>query len=67
MVLAAKNSDNLDQLFFHIWYEYFMNIDKDTVKQAYHKTKEKENSKVDADVLRELGYTEEDIQNAIFD
>jgi len=68
-ILAATNSNNnnLDNLFFYIWFEYYMNFDKDMIKNAYIKAKEKNESKVDADTLRELGYSEEEIAKATFE
>lgn len=68
-ILAATNSNNnnLDNLFFYIWFEYYMNFDKDLIKNAYIKAKEKNDSKVDADTLRELGYSEEEIAKATFE
>lgn len=44
-----------------------MNFDKDLIKNAYIKAKEKNDSKVDADTLRELGYSEEEIAKATFE
>lgn len=68
-ILTATNSNNnnLDNLFFYIWFEYYMNFDKDLIKNAYVKAKEKNESKVDADTLRELGYSEEEIAKATFE
>lgn len=41
-----------------------MNFDKFSIKNAYQAEKEKEKSVVDAETLRALGYSEEDIRKA---
>lgn len=41
-----------------------MNYDKLGIRDAYQKEKEKRKHDVDADTLRALGYTEEDILKA---
>ena len=43
-----------------------MNYDKIGIRDAYQKEKEKQNTAVDADELRALGYSEEDIAKAQF-
>lgn len=43
-----------------------MNYDKIGIRDAYQKEKEKQKTAVDADELRALGYSEEDIAKAQF-
>lgn len=43
-----------------------MNYDKIGIRNAYQKEKENQKSAVDADDLRALGYSEEDIAKAHF-
>lgn len=42
-------------------YDFAMNYSIDSLRTGYNKWMENENSKVDDDLLRELGYSEEDI------
>lgn len=65
MTESTHNEELKDRLYYKIWFEYFMNFDKNTIKMAYQKDKENQSHKVDAQMLREAGYSEEDIQKAI--
>lgn len=64
MTISAQNPELKDNLYYNIWFEYLMNYDKLGVRDAYQKEKEKQKAAVDADDLRALGYSEEDIAKA---
>ena len=53
-----------DGLYYYIWFEFLMNYDKLGIREAYQKQKEKQKSEVDAETLRALGYSEDDINKA---
>ena len=44
-----------------------MNYDKIGVRDAYQKEKEKQKNAVDEETLRQLGYSEEEIEKASFE
>ena len=62
---SVQNKGLQDELYYHIWFEFLMNYDKYSVRDAYQKEKEKEKNAVDAETLRAAGYSEEDIQKAL--
>lgn len=55
------NCNNEDEHLDFLLYDFAMNYSIDSLRIGYMKWKEKENSEVDDDLLRELGYSEEDI------
>lgn len=61
---SVQNKELQDEVYYYVWFEYLMNFDKEKVRLAYHKEKEKEKNAVDAEELRALGYSEDDIQKA---
>jgi hypothetical protein len=61
---SVQNPDLRDNLYYNIWFEYLMNYDKLGVREAYQREKEKKKAAVNADELRALGYSEEDIAKA---
>lgn len=56
--------DLMDNDWCYLVFEFSMNYTLDGLRYAYHKEKKKEKEKVTADLLRKLGYTEEQIQKA---
>lgn len=66
LIGSVQNKELQDELYYHIWFEYLMNYDKIGIRNAYQKEKENQKSAVDADDLRALGYSEEDIAKAHF-
>lgn len=64
LTASVQNKSLQDELYYHIWFEYLMNYDKLGVRDAYQDIKNKQKNSVDADSLRELGYSEEDIKAA---
>jgi hypothetical protein len=54
----------MDDDWCYLVFEFSMNYTLDGLRYAYHKEKKKEKEKVTADLLRKLGYTEEQIQKA---
>ena len=67
LTASVQNKELQDELYYHIWFEFLMNYDKLGIRDAYQKEKENRKSAVDADELRALGYSEEDIAKASFD
>lgn len=65
MTSSVQNKELQDEVYYYVWFEYLMNFDKEKVRLAYHKEKENEKNAVDAEELRALGYSEEDIQKAL--
>lgn len=53
--------DKMDEDWAYIVSEFALNYSVDSMRYAYLKAKEENKTKVDADKLRELGYTEEQI------
>lgn len=66
LTASVQNKELQDNLYYYIWFEFLMNYDKIGIRDAYQKEKEKQNMAVDADELRALGYSEEDIAKAQF-
>ena len=66
LTVSVQNKELQDNLYYYIWFEFLMNYDKIGIRDAYQREKEKQNSAVDADELRALGYSEEDIAKAQF-
>lgn len=66
MTTSVQNKELQDDLYYYIWFEFLMNYDKLGLRDAYQKEKEKEKTAVDAEELRALGYSEEDIKKAQF-
>lgn len=66
MTTSVQNKELQDDLYYYIWFEFLMNYDKLGIRDAYQKEKEKEKTAVDAEELRALGYSEEDIKKAQF-
>ncbi len=66
MTTSVQNKELQDELYYFIWFEFLMNYDKLGIRDAYQKEKEKEKTAVDAEELRALGYSEEDIKKAQF-
>lgn len=67
LTISSQNKELQDTLYYHIWFEYFMNYEKINIRDAYQNEKEKRKNAVDADELRALGYSEDDIANAQFE
>lgn len=59
--LTGLKPDIDDENYDFLVYDFAMNYSMDSLRQGYFKWKEKEDSKVDDDLLRELGYSEDDI------
>lgn len=53
--------ENRDEDWEYIVFEYAMNFSIPQIKEAYKKHKKETGDAVDADTLRKLGYSEEDI------
>ena len=66
LTASVQNKELQDNLYYYIWFEFLMNYDKIGIRDAYQREKEKQNTAVDADELRALGYSEEDIAKAQF-
>ena len=66
LTTSVQNKELQDDLYYYIWFEFLMNYDKLGIRDAYQKEKEKEKTAVDAEELRALGYSEEDIKKAQF-
>ena len=66
LTMSVQNKELQDDLYYYIWFEFLMNYDKLGIRYAYQKEKEKAKTAVDADELRALGYSEEDIAKAEF-
>ena len=66
LMASVQNKELQDELYYHVWFEYLMNYDKLAIRNAYQKEKENKKSAVDADELRALGYSEDDIAKAQF-
>ena len=64
LTASVQNKELQDDLYYYIWFEFLMNYDKLGIRDAYQREKEKSKNKVDEETLRELGYSEEDIQKA---
>lgn len=64
LTVSVQNKLLQDELYYHIWFEFLMNYDKIGIRDAYQEIKNKQKISVDADSLRELGYSEEDINAA---
>lgn len=54
-----------DEDWNYIVFEFSMNFTVDSVRSAYWKSKEEQNKFVDKEMLRELGYNDEDILNSL--
>ena len=63
---SVLNKELMDDLYYHIWFEFLMNYDKYGIRESYQKAKEKQKNAVTAEELRAAGYSEEDINKAIF-
>ena len=66
LTTSVINKELQDELYYYVWFEYLMNYDKLTVRNAYQKELERKRNAVDADALRAAGYSEEDIRKAVF-
>ena len=66
LTMSVQNKELQDELYYYIWFEFLMNYDKLGIRDAYQKEKKKAKTAVDADELRALGYSEEDIKKAQF-
>lgn len=64
MTASVQNKELQDDLYYFVWFEFLMNYDKLGIRDAYQQEKEKRRTAVDADELRALGYSEEDIKQA---
>ena len=64
MTASVQNKELQDNLYYFIWFEFLMNYDKLGIRDAYQKEKEKKKTAVDAEELRALGYSEEDLRKA---
>lgn len=64
MTASVQSKELQDDIYYFIWFEFLMNYDKMGIRDAYQREKEKERNAVDADELRALGYSEEDIAKA---
>ena len=67
MTASVQNKNLQDELYYNVWFEFLMNYDKIGIRDVYQKEKEKQQTAVNADELRALGYSEEEIQKAQFD
>lgn len=61
---SVQNKELQDEIYYNVWFEYLMNFDKLGIRKAYQDYKEKKKNAVDAETLRQLGYSEEDINKA---
>ena len=64
LTASVQNKELQDDLYYHIWFEFLMNYDKIGIRDAYQREMEKRRTAVNADELRALGYSEEDIKQA---
>ena len=64
--MSVQNKELQDNLYYYIWFEFLMNYDKLGIRDAYQRQKEQQKTAVDAEELRALGYSEEDIAKAQF-
>ena len=64
LTMSVQNKELQDELYYHIWFEFLMNYDKLGIRDAYQKEKERQKNAVNAEELRALGYSEEDIAKA---
>ena len=64
LTASVQKKELQDDIYYYIWFEFLMNYDKLGIRDAYQKEKEKRKHDVDADTLRALGYSEEDILKA---
>lgn len=64
--VCPVQSDLQDDDWNFIVCEFALNYSLDSIRYSYQKNKEKELNKVDADKLRELGYSEEMIAKSKF-
>lgn len=55
----AKSLENED--FLNLIYQFSMNYSQEIFKRAYNETQKNISEKVTPDILRELGYSEDDI------
>ncbi|MBO7518506.1 MAG: hypothetical protein J6T31_05290 [Methanobrevibacter sp.] len=67
LTTSVQNRELQDEIYYLIWFEFLMNYDKYGVRDAYQKEIEKKRNAVDEETLRELGYTEDDINKAHFE
>lgn len=67
LTMSVQNKELQDELYYYIWFEFLMNYDKLGIRDAYQNEKEKRRTAVDAEELRALGYSEEDIRKAQLD
>ena len=64
LTASVQSKELQDDLYYFVWFEFLMNYDKLGIRDAYQQEKEKRRTAVDADELRALGYSEEDIKQA---
>ena len=64
LTASVQSKELQDDLYYFVWFEFLMNYDKLGIRDAYQQEKEKRRTAVDADELRALGYSEEDIKKA---
>ena len=64
MTASVQNKELQDEIYYYVWFEFLMNYDKIGIRDAYQEMKQKDKNKVNAEELRALGYSEEDIQKA---
>lgn len=55
------NSENIDDNYNHIIFEFGMNYTVDSIRECYIKRKKEMENKADAELLRSLGYSDKDI------
>lgn len=67
LTASVQSKELQDDLYYFVWFEFLMNYDKLGIRDAYQREKEKRRTAVDADELRALGYSEEDIRKAQFE
>lgn len=60
--LTASHPDNADDYYDYIMFEFVMNYSLEGLRKGYFEAKEKQEKEVSNSMLRQLGYTEEDIQ-----
>lgn len=59
--VCLASSDYIDDDWHYIVYEFNMNYTEDMLREGYHEMKQKAEQIPDDDILRELGYTDEDL------
>lgn len=64
LTASVQNKELQDEIYYYVWFEFLMNYDKIGIRDAYQEMKQKDKNKVNAEELRALGYSEEDIQKA---